>query len=592
MKKALLILICLSFTLCAVPAFAFDTYHCGDQEVNVWGFLRNNLGMFERTQEFTNSGNQLATARTWLRAYMDWKMSEQFKFYTAVQFVWEPWYKVEEGSTASENGGNQYMDSITQHRKSGWKTYSEFDDVNDVIREVYIEWKPSKKHTIKFGRQIAIWGEALTDRVGDVIHPNDSRFSFAFANLEDTRIPQYMIRGYHDIETLSSSFEWIINPLLTQSNYSVNRGGFYANQFSDGGAEQRFAIRYIDDYYPGRTGIPGIPLSSIPRFQFGGLFSQLTSTGVTNNYDLSSAIIWPVGSSFYSYAPAGFLYPGSPAMYLPSEIPYVHQTFPSDFKDTRFGFRTSTLLGGYQFGISYWHTQSYDPIMKRGGIVGYTVSSGQTYPMREYELYYPTMDTIGFYMNKQLPWPGVIRAELAYSPNKAFSTFNILDPGVALTYSRTPFFNPYSLSDESAVVKRDWVKYMLAYDLNSFFYFDWHKTAPFDVTFEHIGEWIPNSSDLQYIVYNTKLPNYHASFNARLSTNWLYNRFSTEIILGYDTFGNSWLFMPAVKWMPGWMNSKFSAELKYIGISADSDYEGLGMFRKKDMLILTTQFNF
>ena len=576
MKKALLILICLSFTLLAVPMFshAFDTYRCGDQEVTIWGFLRNNLGMFERTQEFTNSGNQLATARTWLRAYMDWKMSEQFKFYTAVQFVWEPWYKVEEGNTQSENGGPQ------QHRKSGWKTYSEFDDVNDVIREVYIEWKPSKKHTIKFGRQIAIWGESLVDRVGDVIQPTDGRFAFAFANIEDTRIPQYMIRGIHDIDSLNSSFEWIVNPLLTEGKYTVNRTAEYANQNSDGGAEQRFAIHPEDRFYPGRSVEPGMPASLIPeRFDFS---------------NLSSLIGWPVASSFYNWIPLG------ENLWAPSEIPYVHTKYPDNFEDTRFGFRTSTLLAGYQFGLMYWHTQNYDVIISRGGLGGLTYAGPEAgyLPLREYEITYPTMDYIGFYMNKQLPWPGVIRAEVVYSPNKPYNTFNIISP-----YSNLMafggfgpfgpnFINQYAMSTEDCVVRRDWVKYMLAYDLNSFFYFDWHKTAPFDITFEHIGEWVPNSSDLQQVIYVDKVPNYHASFNVRISTNWYYNRLATELVFGYDTFGNSGLFMPAITWKPGWMNQKFSAELKYIGIYGDNDYSGISMFRKKDMFILTTQFNF
>ena len=565
MKKALLILICLSFTLLAVPMFshAFDTYRCGDQEVTIWGFLRNNLGMFERTQEFTNSGNQLATARTWLRAYMDWKMSEQFKFYTAVQFIWEPWYKVEEGTTQSENGGPQ------QHRKSGWKTYSEFDDVNDVIREVYIEWKPSKKHTIKFGRQIAIWGESMVDRVGDVIHPNDSRFAFAFANIEDTRIPQYMIRGIHDIDSLNSSFEWIVNPLLTEGKYTVNRTADYANLEADGGAEQRFAIHPEDRFYPGRSVAPGTP----PWF----------TPGQFNFDQLSGLVGWPVASSFYEWIPFA-------GIWIPNELPYVHTKYPDNFEDTRFGFRTSTLLGGYQFGITYWHTQNYDVVMSRGGVIG---------GYREYEVSYPTLDYIGFYMNKQLPWPGVIRAEVVYSPNKPYVTFNTISPYASLMAFGgfgpfgPIFINQYTSSTESGVVRRDWVKYMLAYDLNSFLYFDWHKTAPFDITFEHIGEWVPNSSDLQQVIYSyTKVPNYHASFNIRISTNWYYNRLATELVFGYDTFGNSGLFMPAITWKPGWMNQKFSAELKYIGLYGDNDYEGLGMFRKKDMFILTTQFNF
>ena len=574
MKKALLILVCLGFTMLAVPCLspAFEAYQCGDQQITVWGFIRNNLGVFEHTQEYVNSGNQLATARTWLRGYLEWKMGTQFKFYTAVQFVWEPWYKVEEGTTQSENGGAQ------QHRRSGWKTYSEFDDVNDVIREVYVEWKPNKTNSIKFGRQIAIWGESLVDRVGDVIHPNDSRFSFAFANLEDTRIPQYMIRGIHDFPSINSSFEWIINPLLTEGQYTVNRSAEYYNQEADGGAEQRFALYPEDRYYPGRT---------YPLYSAGAPFSVIPGT----RYDPADLTGWPIASSaglsFYTVlvgvGPFGPIYTTFP-WYAFNEMPSVRVKYPDNFEDTRFGFRTSTVLAGYQFGFSYWHSHTFDPVMSRGGYIGRTANpvyvnpfvtpnEPSTLPVREYELYYPTMDYIGFYMNKQLPWPGVIRAEAVYSPNKPYSDFNCG-------------------ATENCVVRRDYVKYMLAYDLNSFFYFDWHKTAPFDITFEHVGEWVPNSSEIQQAIYVDKVPNYHASFNIRISTNWYYNRFATDVVFGYDTFGNSGLFMPTVKWMPGWMNSKFSAELKYIGIYGDNDYSGISMFRKKDMLILTTQFNF
>ena len=50
--------------------------------------------------------------------------------------------------------------------------------------------------------------------------------------------------------------------------------------------------------------------------------------------------------------------------------------------------------------------------------------------------------------------------------------------------------------------------------------------------------------------------------------------------------------MPLIKWMPAWKNKAFSAELRYIGIFGDNDYEDLGMFRQKDMVVLTTQLNF
>jgi hypothetical protein len=50
--------------------------------------------------------------------------------------------------------------------------------------------------------------------------------------------------------------------------------------------------------------------------------------------------------------------------------------------------------------------------------------------------------------------------------------------------------------------------------------------------------------------------------------------------------------MPVVKWLPSWWDKAFSAELRYINIFGDNDYEGLGIFRQKDMVVLTTQINF
>jgi hypothetical protein len=487
----------------ASTSFGFETVKSGDSEYTIYGFLRNNMGMFTNTQTYTKDGNQLATARTWLRLYGDFSFNENWGARLGTQFIYEPWYTVERGNPQSENGGPQV------HKRSGWKTYSEFDDVNDVLREAYMEWKPAKGNNIKFGRQIAIWGEALTDRVGDVVHPNDNRFSLAFANLEDTRIPQYMVRGIHDIDTLNSSFEWIISPLILQGQYSVNRNAQIYNPAMGISVEQRFAI------HPEDSGLPGAPV----------------------------------------------------------QIPYgtVKEVYPDNLSDMRYGFRTSTALGGYQFGFSYFHTHNYDPLASWGATRGTMFG----FPIRDLTLVHPYMDILGAYMNKQLPWPGVVRAEVTYTPNKPYSTFNI---------------GPY----ENGIVRRDSLKYMVAYDLNSFLFFDWHKTAPIDVTLEHVGEWIPNSgNDLSYLgCYNTPMPNYSANFAVKVSTNWFYNRLVTDLIASYNTFGNSGTIMPSVKWQPGWLNQKFTAELKYIGVYGSSNYQGYGIFKNKDMVVLTTQFNF
>jgi hypothetical protein len=531
-KRSVLIVLGLSLTILffSVQGFAFPAIKCGEEsEYTVYGFLRNNLGMFIDTQEHADTGNQLATARTWLRAYGDFKFSSQWRAWIATQAVWEPYYRYEKGNPTTENGGPQ------EHQRSRWKTYSEFDDINDVLREVYIESKPNPTTNLKVGRQIAIWGEALTTRVGDVVHPDDSRFAFGFSNLEDTRIPQYMIRGIHDIVPLSSSFEWIVMAPVVEGRYYVNRLPQFAQPAAGVFVEQRFAI-YPEDRNVTLEGLPSGP------------------------------IFIPMGD--------------------------VREIYPDDGPGMRYGARTSTVIGGFQFGFSYFHTHSYDPMPSIGATRMYIPAAALGIPapigipLGDYSLVHPYMDIVGFSMNKQLPWPGVIRAEAVYSPNKPFNTFNVGTAPVMTAFG--PAFTPY----EDGIVRRDWVKYMIAYDLSGFFYPSWHKTAPIDVTLEHIGEWVPNSRELQFAIYNTKQPNYHAGFNVRVSTNWFYNKVATDVIVGYDTFGDSGVFMPGVKWTPSWQNEALSFELRYIGIYGDSDYEAAGIFRKKDFVLLTTQFNF
>ena len=511
---------------------ALDTLYLGEEsELTFYGFFRNNAGIFLEDQPYRESGNDLATLRTWFRGYMDYTISDKFKFWAAVQFVHEPRYKVESGSTTStekpQHGGET----------KGWKEYSEYRNINDILREAYIEWNPSNKHSFKIGRQIVIWGEALTSRVGDVVHPEDGRFTLAFANIEDTRIPSWMIRGMHDISSLSTSFEWIYNPNVVQSMYTVNRGG--SIPIMGIGPGQRFAPFNEDRHRPPEA------------FVFSGL-----ATGPPMSRD-SLAL--------------------APGVVVPTTIPSLKAEYPSGWwDDARGGFRTSTLAKGYTFGVSYFRTQNYNPVVKRGALTGNLIilpPPAPPTPERQYILSYLNIDIFGAYMNKQLTGgvPGVVRADVIYVPNQPFNTFD--------------------LSDTDAVVRRDYVKYMLAWDLTGLLYFQWHKTAPIDLTFEHTGEWLPRNKDIQYALFATEMNEWTPAFNMRISTNWHYNLFSTALIFGYIPFGDSGLIMPSVGYTPAWFNESISFNLQYIKVFSSTPYKGLGLMERKDMLVLTTQFN-
>lgn len=508
--KAFLLSACLGIGSFFIPANcnALDRIDFSNgTSLSMHGFFRNNFGYFFDDQPNEQNGNDLATLRTWFRGYADWTINRKLRFWAGIQFVYEPEYDVERGATSSAEP--------VQHagRSKEHKEYSEYDNINDVLREFYVEWKPSARHDIKIGRQIVIWGEALTDRVGDIIHPEDKRFTLAFSNLEDTRIPSWMIRGIHMIGR-TSFFEWIYNPNLMQNMYTVNRFG---TNSTNGNPGQRFGI--------------------YPETENRGLRSfQIPFTDIVLANPLQRAI-----------------FDGFP--------PRVKEEYPSGWwDDARGGFRTNTMLGGYSFGVCYFHTQNYDPILEYKGN-GYI------------EIDHPNLDIFGFYMNKDLSViPGVLRTEAIYIPNKPFNTFD--------------------MTELDAVTREDYVKYLVAYDLTSALYFQWKKDAAFDVVLEHVGEWIPNNDDLQYAsFYTTEHKRWNPSYNLRVATTWRYGQLQTEIITSYIPWGHSGLFMPFVKYTWPWFDQRLTFELRYINVFGNDRNKGLGIMDTKDMLVFTTEFN-
>jgi hypothetical protein len=512
---------------------ALDTVSLGSTELSVNGFLRNNYGYFLENQDYTLDDDKLATNRTWLRTNLDYRLSDTLSMYTALQLVYEPEYDIEKGSISKEDG----------------KEYSEYKKTEDLLREAYIDWRPSSNHSFRIGRQIVIWGESLTVQVGDVVNPVDNRFTFAFANWEDTRIPLWMLKGLHSFDGISSSFEWLVSPNLADEEYLVNRNGESAQLAAGELASQRFALHPEDRFLPpnavGNDGLHAFPPGTI----------------VSN----------PLSRGWSDLSFLGFI-PGTG--WVPNEIPHVIHEYPDNsMDDVRLGFRTSTFLGGYEFGVSYYHTQLYNPLPKR---TNETVPSGIPDPnapaiIRNYYLVHPDVDYFGVYFNKDLA-VGLVRAEAIYAPNMSFGTF---DP-----------------TDFDGIAKRDYVKYMIAWDLTGALFYDWHKSAPFDITIEHVAECLPDNDDIQNVIYGTEVKKYRPTIGGRITTNWFYNVIQTDLIVSYGFEGKDGLIMPLIKWVPAWKDKAFSAELRYIGIFGDNDYEDLGMLRQKDMIVLTTQLNF
>ncbi len=63
---------------------------------------------------------------------------------------------------------------------------------NYQVRDAWWETKVGPL-TLYTGNQIAVWGQSLAFRVGDVVNPTDTCWAFGFANLEQSRVPQWMV---------------------------------------------------------------------------------------------------------------------------------------------------------------------------------------------------------------------------------------------------------------------------------------------------------------------------------------------------------------------------------------------------------------
>src|SRR5580698_310367 len=257
--------------------------------LHISGFLSQTFGMWQNPtalRAYTPSRNNLATSRTWLQVDENYRLNENNNFFMREWFVYEPPY-----SFVSANGIGQYGNDF----------YNQY-----TVRDAWWENKTGPVTTY-VGNQIVVWGQSLAFRVGDIINPQDTTWAFGFANLEQSRIPQWMVHPIWNLPEfgpLESNFlEGIliprVQPMWNSCDYADHRydgecnvnGGSVNNGFPAGvGFEPtgRFGAHLgQDSFYPGRTAIvPGTsilpPYTTPPGLQ--QQFSTLIPTPASNEF--------------------------------------------------------------------------------------------------------------------------------------------------------------------------------------------------------------------------------------------------------------------------------------------------------------------
>ena len=185
--------------------------------LHVSGFLNQTFGMWQNPtalRDYTTSRNNLADSRTWLQVDENYQFDQNNSFFMREWFVYEPPY-----SFNSANGLGEYANEF----------YNQY-----TVRDAWWQnkWGPL---TTYVGNQIVVWGQSLAFRVGDVINPTDTTWAFGFANLEQSRIPQWMFHPILNLPEFAGTSANFVETLIIPRYQPMWNSCDYADHRYDGG---------------------------------------------------------------------------------------------------------------------------------------------------------------------------------------------------------------------------------------------------------------------------------------------------------------------------------------------------------------------
>jgi len=497
-------------------------------------------------------------------------------------FVYEPPY-----SFNSANGlgarGNDFYNQYTV-RDAWWQNH----------------WGPL---TTYVGNQIVVWGQSVAFRVGDVVNPQDTTWAFGFANLEESRIPQWMIHpilNLPDLGPTSSNFvEGILipryQPMWNSCDYSDHRydgfcnvnAGSVNNGFPAGvgfDPSGRYGAHFASRYDPPSTIIIGNGLAPTPPY---------FPPGVPHTLQNQELIGSPLGNYFMYCNNLG-----TPDLIFKNPVPVGRRianckfyggtaldTGPtwdvpaSTVANWTEGARVHTLAGPLEMTAFI-----YDPFSL------YPNTFWQYGTNRFVNKFTPEVLT-GVTADAPLPMPASVseylplvgRAEAVYANHQGVNTWDVLG-------------NP------SGVRFTDSVNYMVAMDIDQA-YAPW-LTATGNLTvnmefqdyitldgansmMEAFGPYTGGALEPESNIKN------NVSTLLNIGTSWLWNDIAPTWTMIFSPKGRTFLLFPAVVLNPPW-TKKYFLKLQAVEIlGGDLDYsQGGGILKGQSQLLAQFQYNF
>jgi len=504
--------------------------------LSVSGFVNNTTGMWVNSSgiRYQKNKNSLATERNWLQLDINYGLSDNDHLFIRWWGVYEPAYPFEynSGLTDATDFYNQYTvrDAFWSHKQGPLQLF--------------------------MGRQIVTWGESLVFRVGDVVNPQDLSWNFGFANLEQSRLPLWMVHPILNLPavgpTTANFVEGIWAPAWQPMYTQVDYPNMCTNALCGPPSNNAWAH---SNWFDGQHDVAGgVSLFAPFNLVAGGRFSA------------------------YPY-PHAFPEPGVPATAtaFPQAVnpvaPFLTFHVPGNtWSSSMEGFRLHTLIWNSEITALYWHAHQ----LIGSSYVEGSPASGQTVQTR-----WPQLNDIGITMNRPIYLAGVLsgiplvlRTEGVWQDN---TNFNTTDVGVA-----------------NGVVDKSTLNTLVALDIDGM-YTPWlTRTGNLTVNMEWNNYSILGyGKHLVYDGYAERWRHNEESLVFSASTSWWWGAIVPTYSALYNPDGTTFLMFPSVAFNPPWTN-KYFMFLQYIGILSNDKFSSFagGVFKGKSILLMQFQYNF
>jgi hypothetical protein len=497
--------------------------------LSVSGYLQNTSGMWVNSTALTRFGreagehhgaNSMSAERELLQLDLNYRLNTDNQFFLRFWGVYEPPYPWEAHNIAGPNLNYDHSQS---------EIYNRYD-----VRDAY--WKATLGPLTLFsGRQIVTWGESIAFRVGDVVNPQDLSWNFGFANLEQSRLPL-----------------WMVHPILSLPTLGPFSSDFLEGIWDPAWQPLYDGVSYADRRYIGQDDVAGSVNLQAPS---GGRFDP-------NPYPFMTTSDTPPGASAAYPQIRNFA------------SPFQSYKLPVDTAaNSTAGVRFHTLAENAEMTAFYWHGHQFDPV----AFVNGTISSGQSLQFR-----YPDFNDVGATINRPLYFtagtlsevPLVLRSEVAWQDRTPFNTINVAKPS-AVDYSST-------------------LSTLVALDIDDLAASWLTSTGRLTTNLEWNNYTIlrPNK-DLVYSGYAENWRHNEENFLLSASTSWWWGAVVPTLSGIYNPDGTTFELSPSVLLTPPWSN-KYSLMLQDIGIVSNDKYSAYsgGVFKGKSMFLMQFQYSF